>query len=141
MTSRFANNQIEIYFLVSFMCISFIIIGITILIMLFYCKKHAQAKSFKTGLFYLLLTIFFCTNYCGRLYNECFGDINKDDVFVITTSTAYGTHFLLLTYLLFNRLYFIFDGTIESISRTHVILFVAVCVFASFDFVFFGFFV
>eukprot|EP01084_Bolivina_argentea_P307974 532409_1 len=125
-------SHIGLYAVLSLVALAaFIMIPITVFIMYHYCKNKAHLTSgtamFRTGFCYFLFTLIFCINYCGRLLNECFGQYQYDYLFACSTAFLYGTHFVLLIYLLFCRLYYVFKPSAHKLSKSTICIFMILC--------------
>eukprot|EP01084_Bolivina_argentea_P140646 247207_1 len=136
--ARFKSSTIAIGILCTLILVSMlIIIPFTLSIMYSYYKRQAHLTSriamFKTGFFYFITTILFCLNYCGMLFNDCFGCRNYDYIFVCTNAIFYGLHFVLLVYLLVTRIYFIFRDSAYRLSILTISVFIGLTVFVAFD--------
>merc|ERR1711933_375836 len=84
---------------------------------------------FGSGFAYFFITLLFCCNYSILLLNECFEFIEYDKILHIASSLMYGTHFILLIYLLFGRVWYIFKDTQYQLSLRTVYCFVIFCTF------------
>lgn len=132
------DGHIGKIFLISLVFISaLILIPMNLVIIYYYYKNKsnlsAKTANFKTGLCYFVITLLFYINFCFRLLNECYGDISYGYIFVCTTALFYGLHFMLLIYLLFCRIYYVFNNTQYKLSKLTLYTFVGLCIFCLSD--------
>eukprot|EP01084_Bolivina_argentea_P160279 279134_1 len=111
-----------------------VIIPTTLFIIYHYCKNKSHLKGkaamFTTGFCYFLFTLLFCINYCFKLYGHIFvPNVESEHILSVTTYFFYGSHFILLIFLLFGRIFYIFHDTEYHLSNKIICCFVIMCVF------------
>ena len=119
---------------------SAIILPIMLIIMYSFIKMDRKLEDknktsmFKTTLFYFMTSILFYISYPLELINNCYAKDHKlHNLLILSVTSFYSLHVLLLILLLFTRLYFVFQSSSYRLSKCCVYFFIFLCIVGIID--------